>query len=142
MKKRAGYNPKRRLAAVDEWPEVRRQDMAAKVRYGGNPEHKLRPASYNLAPPANPRPGKTLCDATGDFPKERAEQVLRDGFLRGMVSDRERGEWPQNVWSVSNGEPYESQLENKDQGVYHGYPMPKDDDFRTVILAEWARRER
>jgi hypothetical protein len=142
MERRKGYNPKRRIAPAEQWPEERRKTMAARARYGGNPEHKSRPGDYQLTPAVNPRPGKTLCDARGEFPKVRAEELLQGGFLRALVSDQERGGWPQNVWSVLGDEPYESQLENKDQGIYHGYPMPKDDDFRILVLAEWIRRER
>lgn len=141
MKKRKGYNPKRRIAPAAQWPEEKCRAVAGRVRYGGNPEHKSRPGDYGLVPPANPRPGKTLCDAAGEFPKARAEQSLREGLLRGIVSTQESGGWPQNIWSVAHGEPYEAQLENNDQGVYHGYPMPKDDDFRNIVLAEWTRRE-
>jgi hypothetical protein len=116
--------------------------MAATVGYGGNPEHKSQPGDYDLVPPAIPRAGKTLCDAAGEFPKARAEELLRAGLLRGMVSVQERGGWPQNIWSAADGEAYEAQLENQELGVYHGYPMPKDDDFRSVVIAEWTRRER
>jgi hypothetical protein len=58
-----------------------------------------------------------------------------------MVSVQSRDAWPQNVWSVLEGEAYEAQLENREVGVYHGYPMPSDDDFRHLILLEWGRRE-
>jgi hypothetical protein len=142
MKKRRGFNPKRRLADAEHWPHEKRREMSMKAGYGGNPEHKSKPNDYGLTPPSSPRPGKTLCDATKEFPKADAEQLLRDGFLRGMVSLQERGGWPQNVWSVQDGEPFEAQLENQDQGIYHGYPMPADDDFRITILREWQRRER
>lgn len=142
MKRRKGYNPKRRIAPAAQWPEKRCREMASRVGYGGNPEHKSRPSDYGLAPPAVPRPGKTLCDAAGEFPKARAEKLLREGLLRGMVSTQERSGWPQNIWSVAHGEPYEAQLENNDRGVYHGYPMAKDDDFRELVLAEWTRHER
>lgn len=141
MRKRKGYNPKRRIAAADHWPEGKRREMAGRVRYGGNSEHKSKPNDYGLKPPTNPRPGKTLCDAINEFPKGRAEELLRNGLLRGMVSVQERDGWPQNVWSVFEGEPFESQLESRGQGVYHGYPMPTDDDFRNMVLAEWKRRE-
>jgi hypothetical protein len=67
-------------------------------------------------------------------------QLLKDGFVRGMVSVHERGGWPQNVWAVSDNEAYEAQLENQAEGVYHGYPLPADDDFRRLVLLEWNRR--
>jgi len=57
-----------------------------------------------------------------------------------MVSVQERGGWPQNVWSVLAGEAFEAQLENRERGTYHGYPMAADDDFRQLVLTEWDRR--
>ncbi len=58
-----------------------------------------------------------------------------------MVRQQTSGGWPQNVWAVSEqGEPFEAQLENGTAEVYHGYPMPRDDDFREIVLNEWARR--
>jgi hypothetical protein len=84
--RRKGYNPKRRIAPAEQWPEEKCRIMACRIRYGGNPEHKCRPGDYGLVPPANPRPGKTLCDAEGEFPKARAEELLRAGLLRGMAS--------------------------------------------------------
>jgi len=116
--------------------------MADKAKYAGNSQHKSRPGDYGLAPATSPRPGKTLCDADGEFPAARAEELLRDGIRRGMVSIQERSDWPQNVWAVSGDVVFEGQLENRSQGVYHGYPVPIDDDFRKLILKEWTRRER
>ena len=50
--------------------------------------------------------------------------------------------FPKNIWSVTKeGEPLEAQLENRDQGIYHGYPMPEADAFREVVLKRWKTRE-
>ena len=58
-----------------------------------------------------------------------------------MVSVQRRNGWPQNIWAVSPaGIPFESELENQEQGVYHGYPIPLDDDFREIVINEWQRR--
>jgi hypothetical protein len=141
MKERCGFNPKRRIAPIGQWTAENLGRMARRIRYGGNSEHKSRPNDYALLPLSNPRPGKTLCDATGEFPKGRAEELLRAGLLKGMVSVQVRGDWPQNIWSVYQNEAFEAQLENKEQGVYHGYPMPLADDLRAIVLKEWVRRE-
>lgn len=113
---------------------------AQTAAYGGNPEHKKRPGDYGLNPPASPRPGKTLCDADRPLLKAEAECLLREGFRKGMISEQVRNDWPQNVWAVSEGQVYEAQLENSDQGAYHGYPMQSDDDFRTLVMEEWSKR--
>jgi hypothetical protein len=141
MKPRRGYNPKRRLAPRDCWSTEEREVRAREIRYGGNPEHKLDPSAYGLGPVLNPRPGKTLCDANGPFPKEEAEKLLKQAATKGMISRQIRNGWPQNVWAVSDdGQAFEGQLENAAIGVYHGYPMSNNDDFRAVILAAWLER--
>lgn len=140
MKRRSGYNPKRALQSRRHWSPEEKDRRARAVSYGGNPEHKVRPNDYGLTPPVNPRPGKAVCDGDGPFPKDRAEQLVRAAMRKGMVSVQERGEWPQNVWAVSRGEAFEAQLENSEQGVYHGYPMALDDPFRDVVLREWRLR--
>ena len=57
------FNPKRRLAA-DPGPDVP-ADLAARVRYGGNPEHKHDPGDFELTPPSRPRADKPKYDQAG-----------------------------------------------------------------------------
>lgn len=141
MKSRSGFNPKRRIASPGAMTEQQRADLARGSRYTGNPVHKRNPGDYNLTPPVSPRPGKTLCDAGGQVLKDESKRLLDEGFTKGMVSERHRNGWPQNVWAVSAaGDVFEAQLENKDQGIYHGYPLQFDDDFRAIVLEEWKRR--
>ena len=141
MKRRNGYNPKRRMCSVGRFSTEQLSSFAARAHYAGNPEHKIRPGDYGLTPPTSPRPGKTLCDAKGEFPKAIAEELLRNGFHRGLISVKMRNDWPQNVWSVKDGVAFEAQLENSDTGAYHGYPMPIDDDFCKIVLENWKIRE-
>lgn len=141
MKQRASRNPKRRIAPVVHWSEDQRLEHAKRVRYGGNPQHKTRPGNYDLNPPTSPRPGKTLCDADRPLLKGEAIRLLRAGIRKGMISEREKEGWPQNIWSVSEkGEVFEAQLENETQGVYHGYPLQFDDAFRALVENEWIKR--
>ncbi len=142
MQRGSGYNPKRRVAPADRWSPDEREARARDVGYGGNPEHKLHPNDYGLQPPTSPRPGKSLCDAERQFPKADAERILAEGVRRGLVSVRMRGDWPQNVWSVDDGVPFEAQLENAGRGIYHGYPMPEEDIFREIVIREWNARGR
>ena len=59
-----------------------------------------------------------------------------------MVSEVEKGAWPQNIWSVDeNGSPLEAQLENQETGMYHGYPIPESDPFGKIVVDEWNRRQ-
>ncbi len=139
MKTRYGqFNPKRRLRVCDPAEQVRLGELAAKVRYGGNPEHKRNPGDFGLTPPSDPRPGKSLCDGVGVYSRAEALTLLKKGLLRGLVSDRSVGEWPKNIWSVAPcGTPLEAQLENADTGSYHGYPMPDSDPLAGEIARRW-----
>jgi hypothetical protein len=143
MKRRyAQFNPKRRLltpvqaqARADEL-----KALAERARYGGNPEHKKNPGDFGLTPPADPRQGKSLCDAARVFKRTEAEGLLKSGLKRGTVSDRMEGDWPKNVWSVTeDGIPMEAQLENPELGSYHGYPMPATDPLSQEVLRRWER---
>jgi hypothetical protein len=64
--------------------------------------------------------------------------LLRKGVRKGLISEQTRGEYPQNVWSVTRGgQALEAQLDNADQGIYHGYPMPDTDPMRDGVLKIW-----
>jgi len=105
------------------------------VSYGGNPEHKRDPGDFGLTPLANARPDKTLCDRVGISTRAEAEALLKEGIKRGLVSEQAKGGYPQNIWSVTaDGQPLEAQLENRETGTYHGYPMPSTDPFRDEVL--------
>jgi hypothetical protein len=64
--------------------------------------------------------------------------LLREGIRKGLISEQRRGRYPQNVWAVTGeGAPVEAQLENKKQGVYHGYPMSTRDPLAKEVLRRW-----
>ena len=70
-----------------------------------------------------------------------AAELLKLGIRRGMVSEQQRGDWPQNVWAVdADGIVYEAQLSNRERGEYHGYPMKHGDKFAEFVQNEWERR--
>ncbi|MBI1292850.1 hypothetical protein GC173_16680 [bacterium] len=108
------------------------------VRYGGKPEHKRNPRDFNLNPPASPRPHKSCCDDAGDIDLRKATALLKAAFREGWISKNMRNGFPQNVWVVDSdtGIPFEAQLENAENGTYHGYPLTQKDPFRAVILRE------
>ena len=135
MRQPDSYNPKRKIAT-----DVDSRELAGRISYGGNPVHKRNPGDFNLSPPSRPVPDKTLCDGVGIASQREAWRLLRDGVRRGLISEQRRGDFPQNVWSVTgDGHPLEAQLENRVQGTYHGYPMPATDDFRDEVLNHWRR---
>ncbi len=135
------FNSKRKLQKnIDrEWLI----NLLKKVRYGGNPEHKKQAGDFDLTPPAMARPDKTLCDGVGIFKKAVALRRLKEGIRDGLVSEQMRGGYPQNVWAVTrDGEVLEAQLENEEQGIYHGYPMSCEDPFKKVVLRQWHERRK
>ena len=129
--RRNRFNFKRRIA-TDVSHECRRE-LEARVGYGGNPEHKRNPGDFDLTPPSQPRPDKSLCDNISVFRRSEALSLLHRGIRRGLISEQRVGEdkLPQNIWSVTkDGEPVEAQLENQQKATYHGYPLEKNDPFR------------
>jgi hypothetical protein len=122
---------------LDEQTLNRLQQLAEKVRYGGNPEHKRNPGDFNLSPPSNPRQAKTLCDEVGIFKKTEALALLKEGLRQGLVSIQERNGWPQNIWAVVNGRSLQAMLENAEQGTYHGYPLQQDEPLADEVLKRW-----
>lgn len=141
MKRRnSSFNPKRKLACLSADDVNAYTLLAKKLQYGGNPEHKKSPGDFGLTPPSDPRPGKSLCDTARIFSRKAALRYLRSGIKKGLVSDRKKGIWPQNIWAVSDdGIPLEAQLENPAAGTYHGYPMPDSDPFAVEVLAHWKK---
>ena len=141
MRRRAGFNPKRRIRESCDRTELDR--LASQVTYGGNPEHKRCPGDFGLVPPSHPRADKTLCDDVGIHRRVDAQDLLRKGVGAGLISRQTRGIYPQNIWSVSDaGEPLEAALENRETGAYHGYPMPTTDPFREYVLRQWAAQSK
>ena len=135
--RRRSFNNKRRMQQEGD-PE-KLTHLAEHVKYEGNPAHKRKPGDFGSVPPAQPAPNKTLCDDAGIFTKVEALKLLREGARRGLISEQTRGEFPQNIWAVTeDGHPLEAQLENQTQGIYHGYPVPEADPFRSTILDRWG----
>jgi len=135
---RSKFNRKRRFASTVPSREAL-EALAAKVHYGGKPDHKRNPGDFGLTPPALPRDDKSLCDAINIFKRAEALELLKRGVLRGMISEWDgTNGFPKNIWSMSDdGVPLEAQLENRGNGTYHGYPLEVNDDFRQSVIAKW-----
>lgn len=134
--RKSRWNPKRRIAA-DVNVDIRAR-LVEVVSYGGNPEHKRNPGDFGLSPPALPRADKALCDEVEIFRRDEALRLLKRGICRGLVSNRRVGNFPQNVWTVTDvGVPLEAQLENQETGAYLGYPLLETDPFSRVVTDAW-----
>ena len=132
------FNNNRKIRANCEPDEL--TQLAKRVVYTGNPEHKTNPGDFCLTPPAGARPGKTLCDGAGIFTKKDALRLLRNGIKQGLISEQIRGEFPQNIWAVTDdGIPLQAALHDRTKGAYHGYPVPQTDPFRQQILRRWRK---
>ena len=95
------FNPKRRTVADTDSDVL--ADLAVRVRYGGNPEHKHDPGDFGLTPPARQQADKSKCDWAGITERAVALRLLREGIRRGLVREQRRGEYPRNVWTVADG---------------------------------------
>jgi hypothetical protein len=138
MGDRRKFNTKRRIRITTG--EATLVQLADGVRYAGNPAHKRNPGDFGLSPPSSPRADKTLCDGARIFEKGVAEELLREGVRRGLISVQERAGFPQNVWAVSdNGTPLEAQLDNQEKATYHGYPMQEADPLKSEVIRRWRR---
>ena len=140
MRRRYGsVNPKRRLRVVEAAERGALGAFAQGVRYGGNPGHKKNPGDFGLTPPSGARLGACLCDDANIASNAEALRYLQEGLRRGFVSERRCGDWPQNVWAVSDaGWPLEAQLKNRGTGTYHGDPLCEADPLREEILRRWS----
>ncbi len=138
MTVRQSSNPKRHLAPPDRLDQPGRQALAARLVYTGSAHHKRQPSDYGFHPPVNPRPWKSLCDTKRVISSAEAAELLRRGVLDGLFSDFPDDGVPKYVWSVdAERDVYEAKI---DSGGYHGYRLGEDDDFRNIVLKEWARR--
>jgi len=121
------------ISKKNEYHELGRQ-----ARYIGNPVHKKYPGDFDLDPPSNPRPDKTLCDKVNILKIEEASRLLKEAFRRGLISQAKAQNsdiWPKHVWAMTEeGHPVEAVYD--DHG-YHGYPIP---DARTPLYEEIVKR--
>jgi hypothetical protein len=135
---RKSQNPKRRLVHSERLGLIDRAALADRLVYTGSALHKRHPGDYGFQPPVNPRSWKSLCDGKRVILKGEAAELLRQGVLDGLFSDALDGGMPKYVWSVdADGEVYEAKI---DSYGYHGYRLEEEDDFRSLLLKERARR--
>jgi hypothetical protein len=116
--------------------------LSRRVVYVGSPFHKRNPGDFQLTPPSQPRPNKTLCDGVRIFQRDLAQVLLEKGIRFGLLSSQRRGEFPQNIWAVSpSGVALEAQLDNAERGTYHGYPMLHGDPLAEEVVKRWKEQQ-
>ena len=135
-RQRSKFNPKRRICNPENLPDL--DDLARRVQYDGHPGHKRKPSNFGVG--AASSGDRTLCDAVGIFKKEEALRLLQNGVKQGLVSIQTRGDFPQNIWAVSDdGRPLEAQQGSPGQGIYHGYPMLPHDELWDKVIELWNK---
>jgi hypothetical protein len=83
-----------------------------------------------------------LCDEAGTFDRARASELLVRAIERGIVSDRDAGGFPKQMWVVDeHDQVFEAMLGGTRQGHYHGYPIRRSDPLHDEILAVWKDDE-
>ncbi len=141
MPKRQGNNPKRRIASKNAFVQEVLDEYVKQAQYTGSAHHKRNPADYGFHPPANPRPNKSLCDASRSVRLADAQSLFREGIKRGMISVYPEGGLPKYVWAVdSDGRVYEAKRD-RNSSNYHGYELGDDEGaMRKMVLTEWNLR--
>jgi hypothetical protein len=138
--KRAGNNPKRRIAAVDCLTDVQKSVLAKRVKYVASGHHKRNPADYGLER-TSPRPTKSFCDKMRVIKLDEAKSMIQKGIFLGMFSDFFYGGFPKFIWCVGDdGEVYEAKTDSVTPGGYHGYPLEEEDNMREYVRQVWKER--
>lgn len=116
-----------------------RTALRARAAYEGSPYHKRSPGDFALAPPAAPRPDKTLCDEAGVFHRSAAEALLARAIHRGLVSEATvAAGLPKQLWAVDDhGRVFEAMYGGSRLGRYHGYPIRRSDPLFEEISRLW-----
>lgn len=140
--RRDKFNGKRNICPQEQLAGIDLAALVNGVRYCGNPVHKKNPGDFGLSPPSGPRPGKSLCDTAKIFEHAVATKLLQAGIKKGLISRQFNGDWPQNIWAVTDdGIALEAQLENRETGAYHGYPMQPTDPFAEKVVQQWSAHQ-
>jgi hypothetical protein len=110
--------------------------------YEGIAYHKRNPGDFGLTPPAAPRPDKTLCDEADVIRRAVANALLARAIDGGLVSEGTSAPgFPKQLWVVAeNGQVFEAMYGGSRTGLYHGYPIRREDPFFDEVVNAWERR--
>jgi hypothetical protein len=143
---RTSDNDKRALLP-DMPPEPDRQALIARISYEGYGKHKKNPHIWKVAVYHGDAEDRTFCEDAGLRPTDmrRATRIVQRGVAAGLMGDRSDLNCPTILWTIDdNGWIYELRLTNRDQAVYHGYPVRFNDAMaRKVIVRfqQWVNLE-
>ena len=98
--KRSKTKKKTALASTSKFDRDTLEQMAQDARYRPSPYHKSDPSAWGLSGLPQYRPDKTVCEGSGITCSREAVKLLKSSIRCGIISDQQRGKWPQNVWAV------------------------------------------
>ena len=142
-KKRQGNKPRRFIASLDCFDQERLQQFVKLAQYCGNPYHLCRPQAKGF--PARARgPNKSPCDGNISLTRSDANQLLREGISRSMISTVLQTKPPMYVlpifvWAVKDRYIFEAKL-SKGTPEYHGYELLENDSQRDYVMDVWKER--
>jgi hypothetical protein len=133
MRSQRHKRPRHRV--ISPWPEgmPAPEDVVARVRYVGSPEHKSYPS------PAGPpvlRSDASRCDPRPGYDAERFTEILQEGIRRRCIGAIFEGGFPKYVWGWVNGQLFEARHLNGPQGSCKAYPLEdveKPDDPQNLL---------
>jgi hypothetical protein len=110
--------------------------------YEGVPYHKRNQGDFGLTPPAAPRLEKTLCDEANVTRRAVAAALLAQAIDGGLVSDGEGAPgFPRQMWVVDEGgQVFEAMYGGSRAGLYHGYPIRRNDPFFEDVVRAWGKQ--
>ena len=129
-----------RAAPLDEGERAYLREHA---KYEGVSYHKRSPGDFGLTPPAAPRPDKTLCDEAGITQRDAAQGLLMRAIDGGLASETSGTKhFPKQLWVVDDaGQVFEAMYGGSATGMYHGYPIRREDPFFDEVTKAWERRD-
>ena len=143
MRKRQGSDQKRFIASPDFRDQERLRQFAELARYCGRPYHLRKPQAKDFSATAHGF-NKSPCDGNISLRRPEANQLLREGIRRSMISEW-RQEYPPNyvlpkyVWAVKDIHVFEAKL-SKGTPNYHGYELLENDSYRDYVMDVWKKR--
>jgi hypothetical protein len=110
--------------------------------YEGIAYHKRAPGDFGLTPPAAPHPDKTLCDEAHVTRRALADALLARAIDGGLISDDFVAPGvPKYMWVVDeNGRVFEAVHGGSRTGLYHGYPVRRDNPLFDDVMRAWESR--
>lgn len=133
---RSSDNDKRALLA--QMPsEGERQALMSRVTYQGYGKHKRNPYIWEVAPFHGEADDRTFCEDSGLRPADmrRALPIIRRGIAGGLWGDQSDLDCPTILWTIDDGGwIYELRLTNRNQAIYHGYPVRFNDAMARKVI--------